>query len=321
MTKNYIFGVIIALLLFVPFCTLAQSYPQPCPDDEIITINGPAVLQGTQLYYLTSSIPNRDYQYSDLTWSVSPTSLLTIQGNNTSYTVLITASTTCITDTGAIMVSLRVRRCGHPTSVTFRKRITVKGGTPPPVVAGTYACTTCSDQSTKPLLLDSNTNNVSQWGTYRIDLTSASSSDVFLAWDKFESASSTLRMVSGTNNHSGLIDLTPGSGLAALAANVTNNCSSLRQPFRFSSLNATSYVIASPNPTSDELVLEEPTPSPPTAPPYTATLYNNQSLAVRTAKGGSGKIKIDVRTLPAGIYTLRIINNAAVNCEKIIIRH
>jgi hypothetical protein len=128
-------------------------------------------------------------------------------------------------------------------------------------------------------------------------------------------------MVPGTDNRSGLIDLTPNASLAALAANVTNTCGSKNQQFRFSGVNATGFVVVSPNPTSDELLLEEQeaVSTQPESAPYRAVLYNSQGVPVRTIEAGRGKVKMDVRTLPAGIYALRTTTKGLTESERIVI--
>jgi len=288
-----------------------------------VAINGPDVLSGTNMYYLTPSPGQGTFQDGNVSWSVSPASAFAVYGSTTGNTLLLGPAAGCGSVTGTILVTLPVSYCGDIRMTTFQKTVTVtSGGTP--VVRGTYYCTTCADQSVKTLLLDGNTNNVTRYGTYRIDLTSSAAQDTFLAWDKFETAGATLRMVPGTNNHSGLIDLSPNASLAALAGNVTNGCNATRQTFRFSGQLATGYyLVASPNPTTDELTLEEQTalstsPKAATA-PYSAVLYNSQGLPVRSISAGHGKVKMDVRALPAGIYTLRTTTPTATKREQIVI--
>jgi len=289
-----------------------------------VAINGPDVLTGTNMYYLTPSPGQGTFQDGNVSWSVSPASAFAIYGSTTGNTLLLGPAAGCGSATGTISVTLPVSYCGDIRLTTFQKTVTVTSGGGAPVVRGTYYCTTCADQSVKPLQLDGNTNNVTRYGTYRIDLTSSSSQDTFLAWDKFETAGATLRMVPGTNNHSGLIDLSPNASLAALAGNVTNGCSSTRQTFRFSGQLATGYLVAGPNPTTNELILEEQMPPSASADqaataPYSAVLYNGQGLPVRSIPAGHGKVKMDVRALPAGIYTLRTTTQAATKSEQIVI--
>jgi hypothetical protein len=333
MQNVYASRLITILLTCLPFAGLAQSSKETPPTASPnqtdcaplgqFTINGPDVLAGTSLYYLTPDPSQNTGQVGNITWSVSPASAFTIYGSTTSSTLLVSAAAGCSssTSTGIISVTLPVLNCTSVVMATFQKTVTVRSGGGVPVVRGTYSCITCADQSSRPLLLDGNTNNVTRYGTYRIDLTSSSPQDTFLAWDKYETAGATLRMVDGTTNHSGLIDLMPNASLAALAANVTNACGAKQQQFRFSGVNATGFVVVSPNPTSDELLLQEQgvADNQPASSSYRAVLYNDQGVPVRTIEAGHGKTKMDVRTLPGGIYSLRTTTDGYTENERIVI--
>lgn len=69
----------------------------------------------------------------------------------------------------------------------------------------------------------------------------------------------------------------------------------------------------SPNPTSSELTIvaldanqpDGPGPASVTAPPFEVELLDSCGKQVRTSKNAQGKVQLDVRELPAGLYQLR----------------
>jgi len=306
-----------------PAAGTSLAYPYyPCKAGSALvgSIGGADELTGNNIFYLTQT----SNLAGPVKWTATPAALFTSAGVSNS-TTFITGPAACAT--GPAIITATVHVAGCPDSIVLQKAITVNGRNAP-VVQGTYYCTTCSDRSVKTLPVDGSTTTVAYYGTYRIDLTSNSAQDAFVSWETFEAAGATLRIVSGTANRSGLVDIRPGASVAALAANVTNGCQARRASFRLAALNAQyARTAASPNPVSDELQIRELAPgadlasSQPGATDLPATcdarLYNSLGREVLRGTGPVGQLRLDVHTLPAGFYILRTTAGTSTLSERI----
>lgn len=335
MTNPYRTWLLILVALFSAALQVAvakhATTTASCPIWGFGTISGPSVLNKTSQYSLVPKMTGDAINTTGISWSVSPASAVYIISSTTSPTLLLTPLS-CDSVKAVITVTYLASYCGTWKPTTAQLSITVINSLPTvPVVSGTYRCLTCADTNPKTLQLDSNTNGVSRYGKYQIDLTSNNPSDQFVSWETFETAGATLSIIPGSNNRSVTIQLTPGASLAALAVNVRNNsCGKVRQIFRFSGQNATGSWVVSPNPVQDELIIDpvalpspSPTPAPSPAPPtmdalvYSATLYDSHSSPVRSAPSTSQKVVFDVRSLPAGMYYLKVVGPNALYTKQI----
>ncbi|MDJ0367968.1 hypothetical protein QMK33_22735 [Hymenobacter sp. H14-R3] len=299
-------------------------------------IVGPRVLSTTTQYTLASVYDGGQINTDNISWSVSPASAVYIISGTTSPTLLL-APIGCDSVKATITVSYltsgcSARKANASLDVTVIDKNAASNSIP--VISGTYKCVTCDNTGSKTLLLDGSTNLVSKYGTYQIDLTSNTSNDEFTSWDKFEGAGATLQIRPNTQNRSATIVLTPSAGLAALAVNVqSGNCgkSRIRQAFRFATSNPTSWLV-SMDPVLHEVIIEpidvpEPTPAPSPYPPnptssalaYSATLYDSHSTPVRDTQSTAHKVVFDVRSLPAGMYYLRILGKNTFKSQQIVI--
>lgn len=188
-------------------------------------------------------------------------------------------------------------------------------------VTGTYYCSTCTDRSTKPLL---SSNNVSV-GTYYITL--APGAATFQPWSFGDSGA--IGAYNTNNNHTGVVNLSSLYGAVAVSATAQSGCSSGTLSFRFY-VNSTYSLVATPNPTNDELQVESRTTSveeSTKSKEYTdcqqfeARLYNAYGQEVKTVKSQQGKLKMNVRDLPSGLYTLRAGSGETAISEHIQITH
>ncbi len=341
MVKLYFKWVIVLFVLYG--VTLQELSARPierilasCPI-VLCQIVGPRVLSTTTQYTLAPPVAGQPVNTNDISWSVSPASAVYIISGTTSPTLLL-APLGCDSVKATITVSYLAYICGAWKPANSYLDVTVidknAAANSIPVVSGTYHCTTCDNTSFKPLQLDGNTNLVSNYGTYQIDLTSNNSNDEFTSWETFEAAGATLQIRPNTQNRSATIILNSSAGLAALAVNVqSGNCSKskIRQAFRFATSNATTWRIST-DPVLHEVVVEpidvpEPTPAPTPYPPnptssavaYSATLYDSHSTPVRAAPSTTHKVVFDVRSLPAGMYYLRVLGKNIVKFQQIVI--
>lgn len=87
----------------------------------------------------------------------------------------------------------------------------------------------------------------------------------------------------------------------------TNPCSTATQNFYF---EPNYYYRYSPNPANDGIVVEAVSGSSPRLAPHAsvcdATLYDNYGRQVKTKRSTKGQAKLDVRTLPNGLYNLQV---------------
>jgi hypothetical protein len=188
-------------------------------------------------------------------------------------------------------------------------------------ITGTYYCSTCTDRSTKTLL---SSNNVSI-GTYYITL--APNSAIFQPWSFGDSGS--MGAYNTNSNQTGVVNLSSLYGAVAVSASAQTGCSSGTLAFRFY-VNSTYSIVATPNPTTDELQVESRTtnadktvkPNEPTEDQqFEAKLYSPYGQLVRTEQSQQGKLKINVRDLPSGLYTLRAGTGENALSEHIQISH
>jgi len=102
----------------------------------------------------------------------------------------------------------------------------------------------------------------------------------------------------------------------------TNPCGTLTQEFQFF---PEYYYRYSPNPASDELVVEavvgKETKPAVHASAFDATLYDNYGHKIKTEHSKQGKAKLDVRSLPSGLYNLRVGEGKRAISEHIQITH
>lgn len=97
--------------------------------------------------------------------------------------------------------------------------------------------------------------------------------------------------------------------------------------FVFSTSGGYGYRLA-PNPASDELTVTATDPANPTADspaspsePFDADLYDTYGRKVKTKKSDHGKAVLDVRSLPEGLYNLRVGTGKDAYSEHIQVTH
>jgi len=282
-----------------------------CFDQTFAAINGPySICANSSGQFSVTGIPT----YSNVTWTVSPTSAVSL--SNT------TGTSTTVTGSTSAYVTLTATVNYYGCKVNLTKNFSVGGAS----IAGTYSCRNCSSYGTV------NTTNTVQPGTYTVTLASGDYS--------FTSSSSI--PITKLSSNQVQFTLPSGQGLQIYATEINPSVGCGRTGF-FVFYNSSYYYSYSPNPANSELLVERGeteftnvnTQQPMTVSTnqgdsgipkrenleFTVEFYDNNGNLLSTQATKLNKLKIDVRPYKSGLYNLRIICNKDVQSKHIQLIH
>ena len=290
-------------------CGATPSGTKAVSVDILASISGTGPVCSSKTFTLTNSPSN-------VTWSVSPTSLFsasTRSGTGTSATVQAASSSS----SGAATISFVVQGCGQTKTVT--KSIWVGK----PRLEGTLY------HSSAVIPLDAS-SCVSPTETFWVFPTSTNQTITSYQWSV---AGGTI--LSGQGTTSVRVSVTGNPAYISVRAN--NSCGASTPIAQEANKCFGSFSIY-PNPANEQLTVEQ-TPSEVSISPalisqpsttntnsflfpesFSVKLYNDSQEVVIIAVSNKGKVVLDTNKLPTGIYFLHIYNKEAVLTKQVIIQ-
>lgn len=278
-------------------------------------VNGPSILcAGQSATYSVAGLPAG----VNPAWSSSNPSYATIDPN-TGVATPVGSNTASVVFTASLPA---IGGCTPPPATK-----TVRAGSPGLVLVGSYTNASTGVVTT----LANGSNPIVPRGTYYVDITPltaqsyAPTTATVNPWIFGDAGSAGAYNLN--NNRRGVISLTGYTG-ASVNISAVDACGSTAG-FYFRLSPAASFAItASPNPATSVLTVESDLNESAGAqrqaseqPVFTAKLYNSLGTVVKAQASAGGKLQLDTRSLPAGLYTLRVGSGATTIAKHIEITH